>query len=64
MQVEILESYDPAKLQNHINDWINDFAYDDNIIPLLEIVDIKYVSFYNPAEKEINYSAMILYKSI
>lgn len=64
MQVEILEHTDINALQDDINAFIEEIQWDENVDQINEIIDIKYVMTYNQAEKELFYSAMILYKSI
>jgi hypothetical protein len=64
MQVEILADSLPVNLQKQINDWLEEQQWDENLEPFIEIIDIKYVTCYDHLEKDMIFSAMILYKSI
>lgn len=63
MQVEILTEANPDSLQKEINKWIEIQCFDENIDYIVEIIDIKYVTCYDHLEKDMIFSAMILYKS-
>jgi len=57
MNVEIFESYDSETLQKAITCWL-----DENDFTITNVIDIKYVMCYDPREKEMLYSAFIMYK--